>query len=107
MVMISLLYPADTGGRFDLAYYLNTHMPLSIARLSAHAGFKGVSVVHGIGGATPGSEPAYVAMCHYLFELLDGFLAAFTPHAAVLQADMRNYTDQEPIIQISAVDLVR
>ena len=46
-------------------------------------------------------------MCHYLFESLDGFLAAFTPHAAVLQADMRNYTDQEPIIQISAVDLVR
>lgn len=77
-------------------------MPMSIERLSTHAGFKDVSVVRGIAGRMPGSEPAYVAMCQYLFDTPEDFLAAFNLHAALLQSDMVNYTDIEPIIQISA-----
>jgi uncharacterized protein (TIGR02118 family) len=107
MVMISIMYPNKNGSKFDLEYYINTHMPLSIERLSAHAGFKGVSVVRGMAGGKPGSEPAYVAMCHYLFDSLEDFLAAFNPHAMFLQGDMVNYTDIEPIIQISAVEIMR
>jgi hypothetical protein len=30
-------------------------------------------------------------------------MAAFMPHAEVLQGDMPNYTDIEPVIQISEV----
>jgi uncharacterized protein (TIGR02118 family) len=107
MVTISMLYPNKNGSAFDLEYYLVTHMPISIERLSSHAGFRGVSVVRGMGGGMPGSEPAYVVMCQYLFDSLEDFLAAFNPHAAFLQADMVNYTDSEPIIQISAVEIMR
>jgi uncharacterized protein (TIGR02118 family) len=107
MVMISMLYPNKNGTKFDLEYYINIHMPMSIERLSTHAGFKGVSVVRGIAGGMPGSEPAYVAMCQYLFDTLEDFLAAFNLHAALLQSDMVNYTDIEPIIQISAVEILR
>lgn len=35
------------------------------------------------------------------------FMAAFTPHAAVLQGDMPNYTDIEPVIQINEVLISR
>ena len=59
MVKISILYPNTRGSRFDLAYYTEIHMPMSIRLLSTHPGFKGVSVEKGVGGATPGSEPAY------------------------------------------------
>ena len=107
MVMISMMYPATPAARFDLDYYINTHMPMSIERLSAHAGFKGVSVVRGMGGGMPGSAPAYVAMCQYVFDSVDDFLAAFNPHAVLLQGDMVNYTDAEPIIQISEVEILR
>jgi uncharacterized protein (TIGR02118 family) len=58
-------------------------------------------------GGAPGSEPAYVAMCHYLFDSFEDFGAAFNPHAELLQGDMVNYTDIEPIIQISAVEILR
>ena len=68
MVMISIVYPNRKGSKFDLEYYIKTHMPISIERLSTHAGFKGVSVVRGMEGGVPDSEPAYVAMCHYLFD---------------------------------------
>lgn len=101
MIKISILYP--NSGRFDMDYYLNPHMPRSIALLSKGRGYRGVSVERGLGGVAPGSAPAYVAMCNYLFDTADDFLAAFMPHAAELQGDMPNYTDIEPTIQISEV----
>src|SRR4051812_48308049 len=103
MVRISILYPNNEGSRFDFLHYVETHMPMSIALLSAHPGFKGVSVERGVGGAIPGSEPAYIAMCHFLFTSIEDFLAAFMPHAAALQGDMKNYTDVEPVIQFNDV----
>src|ERR1017187_9389466 len=103
MIKISILYPNNKGSRFDLGYYIKTHMPMSIKLLSAHEGFKGVSVEHGLGGGVPGTDAAYVAMCHFLFDSVESFMAAFTPHAPLLQGDMPNYTDIEPVIQVNEV----
>lgn len=107
MIRISILYPNREGARFDLSYYVDRHMPVSIGLLSAHPGFRGVSVEHGLGGAVPGSAPAYIALCHFLFDTIEDFLAAFMPHAEALQADMPNYTDIEPVIQFSDVLISR
>jgi len=103
MIKISILYPSNPSARFDMGYYIDTHMPLSIGFLSVHPGFKGVSVERGLGGAVPGTDAAYTAMCHFLFNSAEDFMAAFMPHAEVLQGDMPNYTDIEPVIQISEV----
>jgi uncharacterized protein (TIGR02118 family) len=107
MIKISILYPNRTGSRFDMHYYLNTHMPMSIERLGAAKGFRGVSVERGLSAGVPDSAPAYVAMCHFLFDSVEDFMAAFTPHAAVLQGDMPNYTDVEPTIQVNEVAISR
>ncbi len=107
MIKISILYPNNKGARFDLRYYIDTHMPLSIKLLSTHQGFKGVSVEHGLAGAAPGTEAAFVAMCHFLFDSAENFLEAFMPHASTLQGDMPNYTDIEPIIQVNEVLISR
>jgi uncharacterized protein (TIGR02118 family) len=103
MIRISILYPNNKGSRFDVSYYVETHMPMSIKLLSVHPGFKGVSVECGLGATRPGSVPTYVAMCHFLFTSIEDFLAAFTPNASTLQGDIRNYTDIEPIIQFNEV----
>jgi uncharacterized protein (TIGR02118 family) len=105
MVKISILYPQTPGARFEMDYYLHTHMPMSIGHLSAHEGFRGVSVERGVAGQDPGAPPPFVALCHFLFESLEDFVAAFTPHAALLQGDMPNYTNIAPVIQISAVEI--
>lgn len=103
MVRICIFYPNNKSARFDVRYYVEKHMPMSIALLSGQAGFRGVSVEHGLGGALPGTDAAFVAMCHFLFESLADFVAAFAPHADTLRSDMHNYTDIEPIIQVSEV----
>jgi uncharacterized protein (TIGR02118 family) len=107
MVKISILYPNTPGSRFDFGHYIGTHMPRSIELLSAHPGFRSVSVERGVGGAVPGSAPAYVAMCHFLFSSIDAFMQAFVPNAPELQGDMPNYTDIEPLIQINEVLISR
>jgi uncharacterized protein (TIGR02118 family) len=107
MVKISILYPNKQGSKFEMDYYLSTHMPLSIARLSAQKGYKGVSVERGLTGDTPGSAPPYVALCHYLFDTVEDFVAAFMPHAELLQGDIPNYTDITPVIQFSVVEIAR
>ncbi len=107
MTKISILYPSHKGARFDVRYYLETHIPRSIELLSGHRGFQSVSVERGVAGAEPGTDAAYIMMCHFLFDSLEDFLAAFMPHAASLQRDMSNYTDTPPVIQISEVLLPR
>jgi uncharacterized protein (TIGR02118 family) len=107
MVRISILYPNNKSSRFDLDYYIGRHMPLAIKLLSAHAGFKGVSVERGMGGATSGSEAAYLVTCHYSFDSVEDFMAAFAPHASVLQGDIPNYTDVAPVIQFNEILLSR
>lgn len=107
MVNISSIYPKKPGHHFDFDYYLNTHMPLSIKLLSGAKGFQRVSVERGIDIQTPPIESAYVAMCHYYFDSLEDFMAAFMPHAETLQGDLANYTNIEPTIQINQVELAQ
>lgn len=107
MIRISFLYPNHAGARFDIDYYVEKHMPWSIALLSTHPGFKGVSVERGLSGVAPAAGPPYLAACHFLFDSLDDFVAAVTPNMAALQADMKNYTDAEPIFQVGEVLIYR
>ncbi|HEU5347360.1 MAG TPA: EthD family reductase [Ktedonobacterales bacterium] len=107
MVKISIFYPNTPGARFDMDYYIQEHMPVSIEKLSASKGFRGVSVERGIEGEQPGSPPTYIAMCHFLFDSAEDFIAAFLQHAEFLQGDMPNYTDMQAVIQFSAVEIAR
>lgn len=107
MVKISIQYPNTPGARFDFDYYVGTHMPMAIELLSAHPGYQRISVEKGLGGAQPDSPPAYIAVCDIFFDSIEDFLAAFMPNAPVLQGDMPNYTDVEPVIQFNEVLLVQ
>jgi uncharacterized protein (TIGR02118 family) len=107
MQRISVFYPNREGATFDFDYYVHRHMPLSIDLLSKHAGFQGVSVERGVGGARPNSPPVFVAICHFLFDSAQDFVAAFLPHAEQLQDDIQNYTNIEPVIQFNEVLISR
>ncbi|MBW8294448.1 EthD family reductase [Sphingopyxis sp.] len=103
MIRITILYPASVGARFDMDYYLGVHAPRALSRLGGAVESFTVDVgIH----APPMSEPLFVAAGHYLCASAEEFMAAYLPHAAELQADVANYTDIKPIIQVSEVRLV-
>jgi uncharacterized protein (TIGR02118 family) len=105
MIKISILYPNKKGERFDSNYYLKNHMPLSIEKQGES--LKGISVEIGINAGVPDSEPPYIAMCHLLYDSIEDFSAAFTPHAELLMSDMKNYTDIQPVYQVSEVKILK
>ncbi len=76
-------------------------MPMAMEKLGLS--LKGVSIEHGVSGAQPGTQPAYIVMCNYTFDSAEAFLAAFMPHAQALQGDIPNYTDIVPVIQFSEI----
>jgi uncharacterized protein (TIGR02118 family) len=76
-------------------------MPLVKARMGARC--KHYTVDKGLGGGVPGTPAAYVAMCHIFCDSVESFQAGFGPHAQEIMADIPNYTDLAPVIQISEV----
>ncbi|HXC89803.1 MAG TPA: EthD family reductase [Stellaceae bacterium] len=103
MIKVSVLYPNRESSKFDMDYYCNSHIPMVRQKLGAAC--KGAAVEHGLSGAAPGSRPAFIAMGHLYFDTLEAFQAAFGPHAQAFMADIPNYTDIEPTLQISDVKL--
>lgn len=103
MVKVSVLYPNQTGTKFDMTYYLDRHIPM-VRRLVGSA-LKGVSVEHGISGDEPGSPPPYVTTAHLLFDSVEAFQKSFGTHAQEIMDDIPKYTNSEPLIQIGEVKL--
>lgn len=44
-------------------------------------------------------------MCHLLFDSIEAFQTSFGPHAQAIENDVPNYTNTEPIVQISEMRL--
>lgn len=103
MVKVSVLYPMQPDTKFDMSYYVNSHMRMVQQLLGSR--LKGVAVEEGISGSEPGTSPSYAAMGHLLFESVADFQASFGPHAQEIVGDIPNYTNSQPIIQISQVKL--
>ena len=101
MIKVSVMYPNTPGGRFDHDYYRDKHMPLVKARMGDAC--KSYTVDKGMAGGVPGAPATYVGMCHIFCDSVEAFQAGFGPHAQEIMADIPNYTDQSPVIQISEV----
>ena len=101
MIKVSVLYPNETGKKFDMDYYCNKHIPMVQQKLGTAC--KQVAVDHGLAGATPGAPAAFIAIGHLFFDSTEAFQTSFTPHAEVIMGDIPNYTDIQPTIQISEV----
>jgi uncharacterized protein (TIGR02118 family) len=103
MVRVSVLYPNSAGVKFDMTYYLDRHMPM-VGKLLGGA-LKSMNVDEGLAGGAPGAPAPYVAMCHLFFDSVGAFQAAFDQHSPAILADIPNYTNAAPMVQISEVKL--
>lgn len=101
MIKVSVLYPNGEGSRFDIDYYCSNHMPMVREKLGSAC--KGVAVEQGVCGVVPGASAPFAALGHLLFNSLDEFQVAFGPHAATFMADIPNFTNIQPVVQISSV----
>ena len=97
MRVITVLYPNTDGVRFDFNYYKAKHATL-ITRLYGK-GIARYELRRGIAGPD-GGKPPYVATINFWIGDQAAFDAAQAKHTAELIADVPNFTNVQPTIQI-------
>ena len=100
MPTVSVIYPRREGAAFDFDYYENTHLPL-VATRWADAGLTGAQALRGT-AAADGSEAPYIAIALLSFASDEALRAAMGgPHAGEIIADIGNFTNVQPVIQVN------
>ena len=101
MIRIAAVYPREAGKKFDLEYYVKTHLPMVREKFGPF-GLKKTEVdkaIEGLGGVTP----PFFAIGYLYFDTLSDFHKGFAAIGAEIIANISMYTDVTPMIQISEV----
>ena len=101
MIKLNVFYAGGDGKHFDFDYYNNSHVPLVAKTLGGT--LMDASYDKGLGGGAPGSSATFVAMANLYFKSMEEFARAFAANAPTLMADLPNFTNIEPVVQISEV----
>ena len=101
MIKVTILYPNGDGKKFDMDYYSNKHMPM-VASLLGDS-LKLFEIDKGIAGRTPDETIPYLAIGYLYFDKLSAFQNSFRPNAEKIRKDIPNYTNIQPVVQISEV----
>jgi uncharacterized protein (TIGR02118 family) len=98
-MIVTVMYQLAAGQKFDLDYYLKTHMPM-VEKLWGPLGLKSAKVLQGTG--TPTGGPAVQHVIALLdFESLDAFKNAGRLHGKEVLGDIPNFTDAQAAIQFN------
>ena len=101
MIKVTILYPNGDGKKFDMDYYSNKHMPM-IASLLGDS-LKMFAIDKGIAGRNPTDPIPYLAIGYLYFDNLSSYRNSFRPNAEKIRNDIPNYTNIQPVVQISEV----
>tara|TARA_B100000315_G_C14316312_1_gene468713 strand:- start:233 stop:547 length:315 start_codon:yes stop_codon:yes gene_type:complete len=100
MIRVTVAYPNQKGKKFDWDYYTNNHLALVHEHLDAR-GLARVEVDKGISAPDPGAPPPFVAVAYLTFNTVEDVHEAFKAVGRPVMGDIPNFTDIEPVIQIS------
>ncbi len=93
MIRVTVGYPSGEGSTFDHDYYAETHVPLAVAAWAPIS----AEIDRGVNGP-------WVAAVHFTFQSMDAFNAAMgSPGTAGVMADVANYTNITPTLQVSEI----
>jgi len=104
MIKVAIFYPNGEGKTFDMDYYATKHMPMA-ADLFGDS-LKAMSIDKGLANGTPDMPLQYVAIGYFYFEDMSSFQNSMGPNSEKLKADVPNYTNIRPVLQISEVQTV-
>ena len=102
MIRVTVLYPNEPDKKFDLEDFAGRHMALVHKRLDP-LGLVRTEVDKGVGTVEPGALAPFITIAHLYFNSLEDLHKAFESHGAELMADIPNFSDIQPQLQISEI----
>jgi uncharacterized protein (TIGR02118 family) len=102
MIRVTITYPNQSGARFDFDYYVSRHMQIVRERLAGY-GLKRASASKGLAGMAPGSPADLLVQAFLDFDTIEHVQAGMAAESPALLADLANFTDVQPNVQINEV----
>ncbi len=102
MIRVSVMYPNGEGKKFDVDYYAKKHMGLVKERIGG-LGLVRLEVDKGLAGGAPNAPAPFACVGHLYWNSLGDFQKAMGAHGKELMADIPNFTNIQPQIQISEI----
>lgn len=98
---VAILYPNGEGKTFDMDYYQAKHMPMVAGFLGNNLKF--YEIDKGIAGRTPNDKVPYLAIGYFYVKDIAQYNQAIAQNREAVVNDIKNYTNIQPVIQISEV----
>jgi uncharacterized protein (TIGR02118 family) len=104
MFKVSILYPVGEDKTFDMDYYEKKHMPMVAGFLGKNLKF--YEIDKGIAGRTPNDKAPFVAIGYFYITDVAEYNKAIAQNRDAVISDFKNYTNIQPVIQISEIKQV-
>ena len=101
MFKVAILYPNGEDKTFDMDYYEKKHMPMVAGFLGKNLKF--YEIDKGIAGRTPDDKVPFVAIGYFYITDVAEYNKAIAKNRDAVINDFKNYTNIQPVIQISEV----
>jgi uncharacterized protein (TIGR02118 family) len=101
---VTILYPNGEDKTFDMDYYEKKHMPMVAGFLGSNLKF--YEIDKGISGRTPNDKAPFVAIGYFYITDVAEYNKAIAQNREAVISDIKNYTNIQPVVQISQVKQV-
>ena len=101
MFKVAILYPNGDDKTFDMDYYEKKHMPMVAGFLGKNLKF--YEIDKGIAGRTPNDKLPFLAIGYFYITDVAEYGKAIAQNRDAVVGDFKNYTNIQPIVQISEI----
>lgn len=101
MYKVAILYANGDDKNFDMDYYEKKHMPMMAGFLGKNLKF--YEIDKGISGRTPSDKIPFVTIGYFYIYDVAEYNKAIAQNIDAVLADIKNYTNIQPVIQISEI----
>ena len=104
MFKVAILYPNGDDKTFDMDYYEKKHMPMVAGFLGKNLKF--YEIDKGIAGRAPNDKVPFVAIGYFYISDIAEYNKAIAQNRDAVVNDFKNYTNIQPVVQISQIKQV-
>ncbi|OQP42741.1 ethyl tert-butyl ether degradation protein EthD [Niastella yeongjuensis] len=101
---VAIFYPNGDDKTFDMDYYEKKHMPMVAGLLGNNLKFYEIN--KGLTGRTPNDKAPFVAIGYFYVTDVAEYNKAVAQNRDAIVSDFKNYTNIQPVIQISEIKQV-
>ena len=105
MIRIAAAYVRQPGKKFDMDYYVHTHLPMVREKFGPF-GLRKIEVDRGVESPGGGESP-FFAIGYLYFDSLADFQKCYAAVGAEVVGNIPIYTDVTPMIQVGEISVFK